>query len=74
MSKLDLHRIRHEDARGLVIRFVEAHWDSGELVEIITGNSNTMRNIVIGVLAEYKVRYTVGCMAGYNCGYMRVQL
>lgn len=74
MIKLDLHRVRHEDARGLVINFIEDNWDSAEQVEIITGNSNKMRVVVKNVLYDYDLDYTVGCESGYNYGYMRVQL
>ena len=74
MTKLDLHKTRHEDARREVIHFIEDNWDCGELVDIITGNSNNMRNIVMEVLQEYNVEYSIGCMSGYNNGYMRVQL
>lgn len=74
MKKLDLHTTKHEDATGLVIHFMEDNWDSGEQVEIITGNSHRMRTIVMDVLREYNVTYTLGCMSGYNNGYMRVQL
>ena len=59
MKKLDLHRIRHDDARTMVIRFVEDNWGSGEEAEIITGNSTRMKSIVIDVLDEYKLSYQI---------------
>lgn len=60
MYKLDLHRMRHEDARRAVIRFIEEHWNKTVDLEIITGNSIRMREIVIEVLTEYKLEYRVG--------------
>lgn len=60
MYKLDLHRMRHEDARRAVIRFIEEHWNKTVDLEIITGNSSRMREIVVEVLTEYKLEYQVG--------------
>lgn len=59
MLKLDLHRLRHEEARRAVIRFVEEHWDSGLEAEIVTGNSQKMRGLVMNVLDEYKLIYQI---------------
>jgi hypothetical protein len=55
MQKLDLHRMRHEDARRSVIRFVEDNWGSGEEAEIITGNSQRMKDLVSEILNEYQL-------------------
>jgi hypothetical protein len=60
MKKLDLHRTRHEDAGAKVIRFIEEGWGSGDEVEIITGNSQRMREIVSGIIDEYKLPYMIG--------------
>ena len=62
MNKLDLHGIRHADARRKVIRFVEDNWGTGEEVEFITGNSQMMRGIVMNVLQEYGLTYNIGRM------------
>ena len=59
MIKLDLHRTRHEDARPKTIRFVEEHWGSGDEADIVTGNSKKMKDIVSGVLNEYKLKYQI---------------
>ena len=60
MDRLDLHGIRHEDAVGLTIRFIEDNWASGKEVEIITGHSIKMKDIVVGVLNEYHLEYSTG--------------
>ena len=70
MKKLDLHRMRHEDAQRAVIRFVEFNWGCGEEVEIITGNSMAMKEIVVNVLKEYDLEYTYGRLFDINKGYI----
>lgn len=59
---LDLHGIRHEDAKRDVIRFIEKYWGTGYEAEIITGNSHIMRSIVTDILDEYKLTYNIGRM------------
>ena len=56
-TKLDLHGVKHEDVRREVIRYIEDNWDSGDMVEIITGHSEKMKGIVFKVLMEYKLNY-----------------
>jgi len=78
MRSLDLHRIRHEDVRNLTIRFVEDNWDlldilEGE-IEIITGHSKKMKEIVIEVLDEYHLSYYIGDELGLNKGFLKVRL
>jgi len=58
MNKLDLHGIKHEDVRRATIRFLESKWASGEEVQIITGQSIKMRNMVKTVLDEYGLYYS----------------
>jgi DNA-nicking Smr family endonuclease len=53
MKKLDLHGLRHEDARRAVISLVEGSWNTGIEVQIITGHSTRMREIVKDVFFEY---------------------
>ena len=51
MNTLDLHNIRHKD----VVRYVEDFLSWEELpVRIITGNSDKMKKLVIGVIKRYK--------------------
>ena len=51
-NKLDLHGVRHEDAERLVENFVLLN---NKPLEIITGNSDRMVNIVICKLNELRV-------------------
>ena len=60
MNKLDLHRTLHEYAKRETIRFIEENWASGEEVEIITGNSQVMKSLVINILDEYGLTYQIG--------------
>jgi hypothetical protein len=66
MKKLDLHRTRHEDAAPKTIRFIEENWGSGEEAEIITGNSQKMKGLVINVLDEYGLNYQIGRIFDVN--------
>jgi DNA-nicking Smr family endonuclease len=75
MNRLDLHRVRHADARNLVIRFIEDNWHrTGTEIEIITGNSPEMRDVVKSVLDEYSLEYQIGRRFDMNKGYMVVRL
>jgi hypothetical protein len=74
IKKLDLHRTRHEDVNSEVIRFIEKHWNSGEEIEIITGHSQNMKNLVIKVLEEYKLEWQIGRKFDVNKGYIVVRL
>lgn len=64
---LDLHLVRHKEVRSLLITFIESHWNSGEVVDIITGNSNEMKRIVGEVLQEYQLDYRIGHPLNPNC-------
>jgi len=66
MKKLDLHRLRHEEAERQTIRFIEANWGSGEEVEIVTGNSVRMRGLVLNILDEYGLLYQISHMFDLN--------
>lgn len=66
MKKLDLHRTKHENARRKTIHFVEDNWGSGEEAEIITGNSQKMRGLVMNVLDEYGLSYQISRMFDIN--------
>ena len=54
MNKIDLHGIKHEDVDRLVENFVLLN---DAPMRIITGNSNTMRDLVIGVLDRHNIEY-----------------
>lgn len=64
--KLDLHRLRHEDARRAIIRFVEDHWSEESELEIVTGNSTRMRGLVMNILDEYNLTYQISRMFDLN--------
>lgn len=66
METLDLHRKRHADVERSVIGFVEKHFNSGIKGKIITGHSQSMRELVIKVLDEYKLEYRIGDVFGQN--------
>ena len=71
LQRLDLHRMRHEEARRAVIRFIEEHWDDGSELEIVTGNSIKMKGIVLNILDEYRMTYQISRMFDlHNSGYI----
>lgn len=72
VKKLDLHGIKHEMVRYKVIRFIEDNWDIKEEIEIMTGNSKRMQEIVVEVLKEYKLEYKVGDFLGFSKSFIRV--
>jgi len=72
MKKLDLHGIKHEMVRYKVIRFIEDNWDIKEEIEIMTGNSKRMQEIVGEILKEYKLEYKVGDFLGFSKSFIRV--
>jgi len=75
VTTLDLHGIKHERARALVIRFIEDNWKKeGEQLEIVTGHSNEMKKIVRDVLTEYKLECKDGSFDGRNMGMIRTEL
>lgn len=71
--KLDLHGKSHYEVNSLVDSFI---WDSMKKdlieVEIVTGNSDRMKEFVIEIINEYKLEYVIGDM--WNSGYIKVFL
>ncbi len=67
--KLDLHGVKHSEASILVEDFVLANQENLPL-QIITGNSDKMKNIVIRILKSYNFNYLDGDY--YNRGYINV--
>jgi len=53
--ELDLHGVKHQDVKPIVIRFIEENWSSGNRGSIVTGHSEKMKTLVIEVLDEYKL-------------------
>ena len=62
MRKLDLHRMRYEDAKRAVEKLANSYWAwaTDEEGVIITGHSSNMRNMVVEILQEYEIEYYVG--------------
>ena len=55
IKKLDLHGIRHEDVDRIVENFVLLN---DTPLEIVTGNSQRMQELVIEVLNRHKIDHT----------------
>jgi hypothetical protein len=73
-NQLDLHGVPHEDVKWEVIRFFELFWNSDQEIEIITGNSPPMRDIVKEVCKEYNLTYRIGSVDSSCHASMRVQM
>ena len=55
---LDLHGVYHSEVPTLVDRFLYEHMLEGSMmINIITGNSDAMKNIVGKILDEYGFSY-----------------
>ena len=74
MNEVDLHGVRHEEAKKLLERTINQLWGSGEELDIITGHSPKMKEITIDILDQYKLDYTIGDFSGMNTGYIRTML
>lgn len=58
MNVLDLHGIKHADVPRLVDQFIwEQMNDNTKEIEIITGISQVMKEIVINNLKDYEMTY-----------------
>ena len=55
MTELDLHGVRHEDAKRLLEQSINHLWGSNEELHIITGHSEKMKKITVDILDEYKL-------------------
>ena len=54
MNELDLHGIKHKDVERIVENFVLLN---NPPIRIITGNSNRMTELVVGVLDRHDITY-----------------
>ena len=70
--KLDLHGLRHEAVRNPLIRVIEDLWGTDTRLDIITGHSPKMKQIVIQVLSEYKLDFVEGDTV--NKGYLKTTI
>lgn len=73
MKTLDLHGTKHEDVERRVVRFVESCWmNADEEAEIVTGHSDSMRQLVLEVLKDYGAEAHVGGILGVDQTFIRV--
>ena len=55
MTKLDLHGIKHFESNQIILVFIEKNLDKLP-IEIITGNSIQMQNIVREITKQFNLR------------------
>ena len=63
--KIDLHGIKHEDAKRVLINEIEAHWDRDYDFIVVTGHSPKMRKLAIEILKEYSLKWSLGLHSSY---------
>lgn len=71
MNKLDLHGVKHQNVSRLMDAFLWENLDVYPL-QIITGNSQEMKDVVISVLDEYGHNYQVGDFLKTNMGFIQI--
>lgn len=69
ISPLDIHCVKHVDVKTLVEDYVLCNQIHLPL-KIITGNSDSMKNIVMKSLKSHKFEYQIG--DSFNKGYIIV--
>ncbi|HAW80784.1 MAG TPA: hypothetical protein DCX27_14360 [Balneola sp.] len=60
MNKLDLHGTPHDEAKNLTASFIEKNLRRASILEVVTGHSSAMRDIVLGVLTQYNLEWYLG--------------
>jgi DNA-nicking Smr family endonuclease len=71
--KLDLHGKSHYEISNLVDQFIWEGMQRGkDEIEIVTGNSDRMREFVIKTIKDYNMEYKIGDL--WNRGYIRIFL
>ncbi len=60
MNKLDLHGAPHDEAKNLTASFIEKNLRRASILEVVTGHSSAMRDIVLDVLTEYNLEWYLG--------------
>ena len=71
MKELDLHGVKHSEVPKLLDSFVYDNNDISEF-NIITGNSEKMKNLVTSLLDSYDYNYKIGGFLNINNGYIKV--
>lgn len=69
VKEIDLHGIRHHRVKSILISGIENVWGTDTKVEIITGHSPKMKELVKKVLDEYSLEYEDGDLL--NAGYIK---
>ena len=70
VKKLDLHKVKHSEVVNKVENFIYKY-ESSLPLNIITGNSEKMKELVIETLRENKFEYEIGDF--FNKGYIIVK-
>ncbi len=71
IPQLDLHGVKHEDVSRRCDKFLTSIWGNHDCVDIITGNSEQMKQVVVEALESYDVEIRP---ALYNSAILRVYL
>jgi DNA-nicking Smr family endonuclease len=66
-SKVDLHGVKHEEVRFVLEEYL--FWQKKDNVEIITGNSDRMRDLVIDWLEHHNYDYLI---EAHNTGCIKI--
>ena len=71
IPQLDLHGIKHEDVSRRCDKFLTSIWGNHDCIDIITGNSDQMKQVVVEALKPYdvEIRPTL-----YNSSILRIYL
>ncbi len=71
IPQLDLHGVKHEDVSRRCDKFLTSIWGNHDCADIITGNSEQMKQVVVEALEPYDVEIRP---ALYNSAILRVYL
>ena len=63
MKTIDLHGFRYHEAKQQLELFINDNW--GDRIKVITGNSETMKNLVCEVIREYSLEFTREILDGF---------
>ena len=73
INKLDLHGMSHYQINSHVDSFIwECMKSKVSSADIVTGNSERMKSLVIDIVKDYNIEYQVGDY--YNQGYIKIIL
>lgn len=69
MDTIDFHGTPHQYIENDLVRKLNDMWGTETELQIITGNSTRMKEIVIAILDEHKLSYVEGDL--FNKGYIK---